>query len=128
MSADTRSGWRSASCMAEGAPADTARTTALRTPSASSNAAWASACAAAEASPDAYRDGPVAGAAVGFIDGREARWTRLRDRTGRTLADKAEGLALDRRDPRRAWIVLDLDRPDAPSELVELELSGAWPA
>jgi hypothetical protein len=83
--------------------------------------------AAAEASPDAYHDGPVAGVSLGVLQGAEARWTRLRDHAGRPLADKAEGLALDPRDPRRAWVVLDLDRPDAPSELVELALEGDWP-
>lgn len=83
--------------------------------------------AAAEASPDAYRDGPVTGVAVGVIEGGRARWARLRDAGGRLLVEKAEGLALDRRDPRRAWAVLDLDRPEAPSELCELALSGPWP-
>jgi hypothetical protein len=39
---------------------------------------------------------------------------------------KAEGLALDDRDPTRAWIVLDLDDPHAATELCRLELAGPW--
>lgn len=86
--------------------------------------------AAAEASPDTYRDGPVAGVAMGLIapDG-SARWTALADATGgdeRPFVDKAEGLALDPRDPRRAYLVLDLDDPAAPSALCEVELGGRW--
>ena len=48
--ADTRSGWRRASSSAERVPAETPSTSALCTPSTSSSARWASACAAGEVS------------------------------------------------------------------------------
>lgn len=82
--------------------------------------------AAAERSPDATRDGPVEGVALGVIEGDRARWTLLRDPSGAALADKAEGLALDPADPSRALVVIDRDDPDAPSELCEVALAGPW--
>jgi hypothetical protein len=83
--------------------------------------------AAAEASPDTYRDGPVAGVTLGVIDrDGAARWAPLVAADGRPFVDKAEGLALDPHDARRAYLVLDLDDPAAPSELCEVELTGPW--
>lgn len=82
--------------------------------------------AAAEDSPDAVRDGPVAGVAVGTIGRSDARWTPILDERGAPLLDKVEGLALDPADPARAWAVADRDDPDAPAELLELALSGPW--
>jgi hypothetical protein len=81
--------------------------------------------AAAEASPDAVRDGAVVGAGVGVIepDGR-ARTALLRDERGQVLAGKAEGIALDPNNPARAFIVLDPDDPGVPTELCEVELGG----
>lgn len=78
--------------------------------------------AAAEASPDTYRDGVVVGVALGVIDRTGgARWTRLVDEGGRPLLDKAEGLALD--PDGHGWVVLDKDDPLAPSELCRVEVT-----
>lgn len=81
--------------------------------------------AAAEASPDAYRDGPVAGVVLGVIEGGEVRQARVRTEDG-FFAGKAEGLAFDPDDPRRGFLVIDRDAPDDPAELWQLELLGAW--
>lgn len=85
--------------------------------------------AAAEDSPDTFRDGPVVGVVVGVIEAARgvtwARWARITER-GRPFAAKAEGLALDPRDPSRAWVVVDADDLTAPAELVEVRLEGAW--
>lgn len=88
--------------------------------------------ASAEASPDATRDGPVAGVAIGRIDPREgvAALGEVRDETGAPLTDKAEGLAFDPDDRKRdrAFAVIDKDDPDAPAELLELALDAGWRA
>lgn len=78
--------------------------------------------AAAEESPDAIEDGPVAGTALGWITGDEVRYCVIEER-GEPFREKAEGLALDPRDESLAWIVLDKDEPDAPAELCRLELA-----
>jgi hypothetical protein len=81
--------------------------------------------AAAEASPDAVRDGAVAGVAIGLIDGRgTARWTRLRAHDGSWFAAKAEGLLFDPDRAGRAFAVVDVDDPARAAELVVLELEG----
>jgi hypothetical protein len=83
--------------------------------------------AAAEASPDATRDGPVAGSALGVFDTREqVRWTELRDRDGALFVGKVEGLLLDSANAKRAYIVVDRDDPAQPSELCEVEFGGPW--
>lgn len=87
--------------------------------------------AAAEDSPDTYDDGPVAGTVLGVLDGFDGpapagRHALLRDAAGAPVRIKAEGLALDRDDPRRAWLVVDADDPDAPAELLEVRLEGPW--
>jgi hypothetical protein len=83
--------------------------------------------AAAEDSPDTFRDGEVVGAAVGTIDGEwRARWTPLTDSGGRLLPVKVEGITLDPAAPSRAVAVLDADDPERPAELLELELDGPW--
>ena len=83
--------------------------------------------AAAEDSPDATRDGVVTGSAVGVIDpAGGACWTLLRDAAGRPYPDKVEGIALRLGEPGRAWAVVDLDAPELPSELLEVELAGPW--
>lgn len=87
--------------------------------------------AAAEASPDATRDGPVAGCAIGAIvgegDALAARWTALVDADGARVTDKVEGIAIDPADASRAFVVVDRDDPDEASELCEVALDGAWP-
>jgi len=86
--------------------------------------------AAAEASPNAYDDGPVAGVALGVTDGlaaaTHARLAHLTDPSGARFLAKAEGLALDPDDESRAFVVLDLDDPARPSELCTLRLEGPW--
>jgi hypothetical protein len=83
--------------------------------------------AAAEDSPDTYRDGEVVGAAVGTIDDEwRARWAPLTDPEGRLLPLKVEGITLDPAAPSRAVAVLDADDPERPAELLELELDGPW--
>jgi hypothetical protein len=84
-------------------------------------------CASAEDSPDATRDGRVAGSALGVFDaGGGARWTLLRGEDGAAFAGKVEGLAIPPGSRGRAWVVVDRDDPDAPSELCEVELEGGW--
>ena len=82
--------------------------------------------AAAEASPDAVQDGPVAGVALGLIPaaGGPPRCTPLLDRVGRPFSGKAEGLAPDPRSPGTIHLVVDRDDPDAPAELCRVELEG----
>lgn len=83
--------------------------------------------ASAEASPDAVRDGPVSGSAIGVIgtDG-STRWTAITDGSGAVLAVKAEGLVADPAAKSRLFVVLDADDPAAPSELCSVELEGPW--
>jgi hypothetical protein len=82
--------------------------------------------AAAEASPDAVRDGPVAGCAVGILHEDSARYAPLQDAHGADVTDKAEGIVLDRRRAMHALVVLDPDDPTRPSELCEVALNGPW--
>ena len=87
--------------------------------------------AAAEASPDATRDGEVAGSAIGVIaepdDGAPvARWIELHDTDGGRFALKVEGIALASQTPGRLLVVADDDTHDRPSELLEVELGGPW--
>jgi hypothetical protein len=81
--------------------------------------------AAAEASPDAVRDGVVAGSAIGVIDdaGR-TRWTPLRDVDGGPFGAKVEGVAPGD-DVDALWVVIDVDDPTVPSELCAVRLSDA---
>lgn len=84
--------------------------------------------ACAEDSPDATRDGPVSGVAIGCLDDRtqSCELGLILDEHGAPLVDKAEGLAFDLEDPTRAFAVTDRDDPSAPSELLELRLGEAW--
>ena len=89
---------------------------------------WTAFLACAEASPDATRDGPVSGVSIGRLDDRlgEAELGVITDERGAPLLDKAEGLALDEHDARRAWLVIDRDAPACPAELLELRLGDRW--
>ena len=80
--------------------------------------------AAAEDSPDAVRDGPVAGVAIGLCD--ELRYALVRTETGLLFDGKAEGIAFHPTDPRRGFLVIDRDDPNAAGELWEFELQGPW--
>jgi len=88
--------------------------------------------AAAEASPDTYRDGPVSGCALGLIEPQpdgtaRARYASLTYAgTDAPVVEKPEGLALDPRDPARAYVVLDPDDPGIPSRLCVVSLEGPW--
>jgi uncharacterized protein DUF6929 len=79
--------------------------------------------AAAEATDNAIDDGAVLASQLGVIAGGSVRACEL-------VIDgapaKAEGIAFDPRDQRRAWIAIDPDNVDAPARLYEIELVGAW--
>jgi hypothetical protein len=85
--------------------------------------------ATAEASPDAVRDGDVAGSAIGLIVERDgamtARWAELRE-SDEPLALKVEGIVPDPAVEGRAFVVVDVDAHDRPSELCEVALEGSW--
>jgi hypothetical protein len=82
--------------------------------------------AAAEASPDAIQDGPVAGSVLGIIDSDgTARWTLLLDADGRPFAGKVEGVA--RSAGGAIYVIVDKDDPALASELCRVELVGSWP-
>jgi hypothetical protein len=89
---------------------------------------WTAFLACAEDSPDATRDGPVAGVVIGRLDDRErvAELAPIKDERGEPLLDKAEGITLDASDPRRAWLVIDRDDASRPAELLELRLGERW--
>jgi uncharacterized protein DUF6929 len=80
--------------------------------------------AAAEDSPDATRDGPVAGSAIGVIRGGDARWCEVRNADGSRYPGKIEGILPHA--PGRARVVVDRDEPATPSELSEVVLEGDW--
>ena len=83
--------------------------------------------AAAEASPDATRDGRVTGSALGLIggDGR-TRWTALTEPSGALFAGKIEGIVPAEGDARRVLVVVDADDARAVSALCTVELRGDW--
>ena len=83
--------------------------------------------AAAEASPDATRDGKVSGSALGVIDrtGR-ARWTPLVDPSGARFVGKVEGVAAVSSTVDRVYAVVDADQPHTASVLCTVELRGHW--
>jgi hypothetical protein len=83
-------------------------------------------CAAAEASPDATRDGPVTGSVLGTIDANRARWTSIVDTSGAPLEAKVEGLTAVSGVANRVYAVADADDPAAASRLLTIELRGAW--
>jgi hypothetical protein len=83
--------------------------------------------AAAEESPDATRDGPVAGSVIGRASGDTGRWAPLTDERGAVLPIKAEGLCASER-PGRMLVVLDADDASRPAELLQVRLDGPWRA
>jgi hypothetical protein len=83
--------------------------------------------AAAEASPDVTRDGPVSGSVIGVIDtDGSTRWAPITDGSGELLRVKAEGLVADPGSAMHILVVLDADDPASPSELCTVELAGPW--
>ncbi|UQA61957.1 DUF6929 family protein [Polyangium aurulentum] len=79
--------------------------------------------AVAEDTPNAIDDGPIAGAAVGLIEGESARFAILEEPDGRPTARKVEGIAIDP-SSGETWLVTDPDDPDRPAELCRLALEG----
>ncbi len=84
--------------------------------------------AAAEASPDATRDGRVYGSVVGVVDAEKGsgRWARLTGESPGAPAEKVEGLTLDSQRPDRLFAAVDADDHSKPSDLLEIRLSGPW--
>ncbi|HTJ81955.1 MAG TPA: hypothetical protein VL400_09520 [Polyangiaceae bacterium] len=82
--------------------------------------------ASAERSPNAIDDGEVTGSRVGVLSPEGARLAPLLDTDGALARIKAEGIAIDPSRRDRAWIVIDADDPDRPSELCEVALDGPW--
>lgn len=83
--------------------------------------------AAAESSPDATRDGPVTGSAIGVIEaGGTTRWAPLNDSYGEPFPGKVEGLVARANDAAELFVVLDADDPAAATELCSVELLGPW--
>jgi hypothetical protein len=81
--------------------------------------------AAAEHTPDPVSDGPVAGAALGVIDGDVVRWTPLLEGDGTLSRRKPEGLLLDASE-REGWLVTDPDDAEEPAQLLRFRLDGLW--
>jgi len=82
--------------------------------------------AAAEGSPDATRDGPVAGCAIGILRDGVGRYAEVRNADGTLYPGKIEGILPRGDDPSRLWAVIDRDDPAAPSEILEIVLEGNW--
>ena len=83
--------------------------------------------AAAEDSPDAVRDGRVAGSVIGVIDhGGATRWAPLTDASGRLFDGKVEGVVVSREASDWLFVVVDADDPDAGSLLCTVRLGGDW--
>lgn len=78
---------------------------------------------AAEASPNTYDDGEIAGLTLGWIGRDRAVYAPITEQ-GRPLLEKGEGLLVE---GERAWMVVDADDPKQPSLLCELALAGPWP-
>lgn len=83
-------------------------------------------CAAAEASPDVTRDGPVGGSAIGIIEGQRARWTPVTHPGGARYDGKIEGITALQGADDRVFAVVDTDDPAAASTLLTIELRGSW--
>jgi hypothetical protein len=82
--------------------------------------------ASAERSPNTIDDGEVIGSLVGVMRRDDVRVAPLVDASKQPLAVKAEGIALDPRRKGIAFVVLDADDPERPSELCEVRLEGPW--
>lgn len=79
--------------------------------------------AAAEDSPNAVDDGRVLGSQIGVIRGDVVRATPL---TAGGAPLKAEGLAFQPGETRRAFVAIDPDDIATPAQLYEVELVGDW--
>lgn len=77
--------------------------------------------AAAEDTPDAVADGPVAGALIGLLEDDLVRWSPLVEADGTPSTRKPEGLVIDD-DGTGGWLVTDRDDPRLAAELCRFEL------
>jgi len=73
--------------------------------------------ASAEDSPDAVRDGAVAGCRFGIIDGEDVRTTGIVDREGRPVALKLEGIAARPGESGAFDVVVDMDRAEEAARI-----------
>jgi hypothetical protein len=79
--------------------------------------------ASAEASPDTIQDGVVLGTRIGSLGSDGAvRTFPLLDEQGAAARIKAEGITRDPTDPSRLYLVVDMDDPALPSELLTVTL------
>jgi hypothetical protein len=78
--------------------------------------------AVAEDTPNAIDDGPVVGAALGFLHGSSAYWTPILEASGDLSTRKVEGIAMN---PQSGVVygVTDPDDPDKPAELLTIVVS-----
>ncbi|MEB2312181.1 MAG: hypothetical protein OZ928_10060 [Polyangiaceae bacterium] len=84
--------------------------------------------AAAEDSPDAYRDGPVSGARVGLLDGERVVVADVLEEDGTRTARKLEGVEVAGAQGGEAlelWVVSDPDDAEIPAALLPLSWSPA---
>ncbi|MEO7327779.1 MAG: hypothetical protein ABI193_04335 [Minicystis sp.] len=79
--------------------------------------------AVAEETPNAVDDGPIAGAAVGLLDGERASYTLLLEPDGTPTKKKVEGVAFDPR-TKMGYLVTDPDDPKQPAELCAFSFEG----
>lgn len=84
--------------------------------------------AAAEDSPDTYRDGPVSGARVGLLDGERVVVADVLEEDGTRTTRKLEGIEVARARGGEAlelWVVSDPDDAEVPAALLPLSWSPA---
>lgn len=79
--------------------------------------------AAAEDTPNAIDDGPIAGSAIGLMSDSGGRWTPIREQDGSVSIRKYEGLVVDP-DLTGAWLVTDPDDEHLTAELCRVDLTG----
>lgn len=77
--------------------------------------------AVAEDTPNAIDDGPVVGAAIGFLSPNGASWSPILEADGMPSVRKFEGIALTP-EGDGAWVITDPDDPDKPAELCRLAI------
>lgn len=78
----------------------------------------------AEDSADVRSDGPVLGCCFGWLDEDRARMTDVVGSDGRPTRQKLEGIESRPGQPDVFDVVADMDRPEEPSWLYELRVSG----
>ncbi len=80
--------------------------------------------AVAEDTPNAIDDGPVVGAALGFLEAGRAYWTPLLESSNEISIRKVEGIAIDSRSGT-VYGVTDPDDPDKHAEILTIVVSQA---